>query len=339
METLKNYTTLSGLERVAVLMLSLSEQHASKIFSYMDENEIKDISKTMSNLGKVPAGIVESLLIDFTEQLLSSGSLVGSLDSTRRMLMKIMPQDKVDVMLEQIQGPAGRTMWDKLSNINEELLANYLKNEYPQTVAVVLSRIRPDHAARVVTLLPENLVMEVMLRMLRMENVRKEILEDIERTLRVEFVNNLDKAQQRDTYEVMANIFNYMDRANETRLLASLEERNFEAAERIRQLMFTFDDMVRIDKAGIQAVIRVADKTKLAMALKGATDTIKDLFFSNMSERGGKILKDDMESLGMVRVKDVEEAQSYVVTTAKDLAEKGEIRIRLSGEDDERMVG
>ncbi len=339
MEARKDYISLSGTERVAVMMLSLSEEQVSKLFTLMDESEIKEIALTMSNLGKVSSNVVEIMFTDFVEQISSTGSLIGSFESTKRLLSKALPQEKVDNIMEEISGPAGRTMWDKLSNINEELLANYLRNEYPQTVSVVLSRIRPEHSAKVLTLLPESLAMEVVMRMLRMENVRKEILDDIERTLRTEFMSNIAKSSRRDSYEMVAEIFNFLDRSNEAKFIGALEERNLEAAERIKNLMFTFEDMVKIDSTGIQTLIRVVDKNKMALALKGASEKVKDLFFGNMSERAGKLMKEDMEAMGMVRVRDVDEAQAYIVTTAKDLANKGEIMIRNAGDNGDELIG
>ena len=339
MEEIKSYSSLSGLERVSLLMLSLSDKHVGKLFSFMEETEIKDITKTMTGLGKISSDIVESVLMDFIDEILSSGSVVGSLESTKRILLKIMPEERVNGLLADLKGPAGRTMWDKLSNINEELLSNYLKSEYPQTIAVVLSRIRPEHAAKVIPLLPESLTLEVMLRMLRMDSIRKEVLDDIERTLRIEFVNNVGGATQRDSFETMADIFNYMDRTNESRYLGALEERNADVVERIKQLMFTFDDILRINNPGIQAIIRVSDKTKLALALKGGNEGVKALFFSNMSERSGKIMKDEMDSMGMVKVKDVDDAQTYVVSIAKELANSGELVIKSANEAEEQLIG
>ncbi len=248
--------------------------------------------------------------------------------------MKALGKDRVDSIMEDIRGPAGRTTWDKLGNVNEEILAAYLKNEYPQTIALVLSKIKPEHAARVLTVMPEDLAMDVILRMLSMDAVKKEVLDGIEKTLRVEFMSNLAKTQRRDSHEMMADIFNNFDRNTEGAFMGALEERDAEAAERIRNLMFTFEDLVKIDPSGIQAMLRNVDKDKLGIALKGASETIKDLFFSNMSERASKILKEDMEALGPVRLKDVDESQMYIVNIAKELAAKGEIIIAdASGED------
>jgi flagellar motor switch protein FliG len=330
----EDYRSLTGPEKAAVLLLAIGEEQAMKVFGHMDDEEIKEISQVMANLGTVSSTIIEKLFVEFADQLSSTGSLVGTYESTERLLSRVLGKDKVGTIMEEIRGPAGRTMWDKLGNVNEEVLANYLKNEYPQTVAVVMSKIKPDHASRVLGLLPENFSMEVIMRMLRMEAVQKDVLDDVERTLRTEFMSNLARTQRRDAHEIMAEIFNNLDRNTENRLMAALEERNRDSAEKIKALMFTFEDLQKIDPTGIQTLLRGVDKGKLAIALKGAPDSMKDLFFSNMSERAAKILKEDMESMGPIRLRDVEESQAYMVATAKELAAKGEIIIAEGGKDE-----
>ena len=228
-------------------------------------------------------------------------------------------------------------MWDKLGNVHEQVLANYLKNEYPQTVAVVLSKLKEDHAARVLSILPEGFAMEVVMRMLHMEAVQKEVLESMEKTLRVEFMSNLAKATRVDSHEMMAEIFNSLDRATEARFMTALEERNRESAEKVRQLMFTFEDLVRLDSAGAQVLLRHVEKEKLALALKGASPAIMELFTANMSGRAAKMLKEDMDALGPVRLKDVEEAQVAVVTLTKELSNSGQITLS-EGKEDGEMV-
>jgi flagellar motor switch protein FliG len=301
----------------------------------MDEDEIKEVSQIMSNLGTVSSTLVEKLLVDFVSQMSGTGSLMGSYESTERLLVGILPPERVSTIMEEIRGPAGRTMWDKLGNVNETVLANYLKNEYPQTVSVVLSKIKPEHAARVLGALPEEFALEVVQRMLRMESVQKDILDKVEQTLRVEFMSNLARTAKRDAHEQMAEIFNNFDRQTESRFITALEERSRDSAERIKALMFTFEDLGKLDPGSIQTLLRNVEKDKLALALKGATDGLRDVFFSNMSERAGKILRDDMEAMGPVRLKDVDEAQMRMVNVAKDLANKGEIMIAGgSGEDE-----
>ena len=335
MRVREDYRTLTGAEKSAILLLSLGEDHTAKIFEQLDEDEIMQISQTMSTLGKVSANVTERLFVEFAEGMSSTSSLVGSLDSTERLLARVLGKDKVDNIMEEIRGPAGRTMWEKLSNVSEEILASYLQKEYPQTVAVVISKITPEHAARVLAMLPEGFAMEVIMRMLRMEAVQKEVLDDVERTLRTEFMSNLARTNRRDSHEIMAEIFNNLERAVETQFMGSLEERNPDAAEKIRSLMFTFEDLAKLDPGALQTIIRTADKEKIPLALKGASDAMKDLFFGNMSERAAKIMKEDIAAMGPVRLKDVEEAQQSIVSTTKDLADRGEITIVTSKDDDE----
>ena len=331
----EDYRSITGPEKAAILLMALSEEQAAKLFSQLDDEEIKEISQVMAGLGSVSSNIVERLFVEFAEQVSSTGSLVGSMDSTQRLLGKVLGEERVGEIMEEIRGPAGRTMWDKLANVNEQVLANYLKNEYPQTVAVVLGKITQAHSAAVLATLPENFAMEVVMRMLRMEAVNKDIEKDVERVLRTEFMSNLARTNRRDSHEMMAEIFNNLDRATESRFLSGLEERNKDAAERIRSLMFTFEDLQRLDPAGVQTLLRAVDKDKLVIALKGASEELRDLFFSNMSERAAKLMREDMQSLGPIRLKDVEDAQQAMVQSAKDLADRGEIVIGGSGGDDQ----
>lgn len=329
------YRKLDGPKKAAMFLVALGETNAIKLFSMMEEDEIRELSGVMSTLGQINSDIIERLFHEFAEQVQASGALVGNYDSTERLLVKALGKGRVDTIMEEIRGPAGRTTWDKLGNVSEEILANFLKNEYPQTIAVVLSKIKPDHAARVLSNLPEELSVEVLLRMLSMESVKKDVMDGIEKTLRMEFMSNLAKRQSRDSHELLAEIFNNFDRNAETKFMSKLEERTPESAERVRALMFTFEDLAKIDSSGIQVLLRSADKDKLTVALKGSSDTIKDLFFSSMSERAAKIMREDMGSMGPVRIKDVDEAQMYVVSVAKDLASKGEIVISSDNAEDQ----
>ncbi len=222
----EDYRTLSGPQNAAMLMLSLDDEYSTKMFALMDDEEIKEFSQTMANLGTVNASVAERLFAEFAGKLSATGSLFGSMEITERLLLKSMPKERVDQILEDIRGPAGRTMWEKLNSVNELVLANYLKNEYPQTVAVIMTKINVDHAARVLSMLPENFSIEVIMRMLRMEAVQKEVLDHVERTLRAEFMLNL----------------------------------------------------ARVDAGGIQILLRHAEKEKLAIALKGAGESIRICF-------------------------------------------------------------
>jgi flagellar motor switch protein FliG len=329
-------TRLTGPQKAAVLMLALGDEYCARLFALMHEDEIKEISTAMAMLGSVRSEQVERLCHDFAEQLGTSGSVVGSFENTERLLLKTLPRERVQQIMEEIRGPAGRTMWDKLGNVNEAVLANYLKNEYPQTVAVVLAKVRPAHAARVLAQLPDGFAMEVVMRMLRMESVQKEVLDGVERTLRSEFMSNLARSTRRDAHEMMAEIFNSLDRQAEQRFLTALEDRNREAAERIKSLMFTFDDLQRLTPQAVQTLLRAVEKDKLPLALKGASEKLRELFFSNLSERAAKMLREEIEALGPVKLRDVDEAQAGIVGLAKELAAQGQIEISESA--DEELV-
>src|SRR6478672_879276 len=252
-------TRLNGAEKAAIILLALGEEHMV-LWESLDDEEIKEISQAMSSLGTVSSSCVEDLMVEFISGLSSAGAIMGSYEQTQRLLASFMPGEKVEGLMEEIRGPAGRTMWDKLANVNEAVLANYLKNEYPQTVAVVLSKIKGEHAARVLSALPEDFALECVQRMLRMEPVQREILDKIEATLRTEFMSNLARTSKRDSHEMMADIFNNFDRQTEARFITALEERNRESAERIRALMFVFEDLGKLDPGGVQTLLRQVEK-------------------------------------------------------------------------------
>ncbi len=335
-DTVVTVAHLHGSEKAAILLLALGED-AKPIWDRMDDDELREISQAMSNLGPVKAETVEYLIKDFVNRLSGSGAVTGSYDQTHRLLLQFLPREKVDALMEELRGPAGRTMWDKLANVNEQVLANYLKNEYPQTVAVVLSKIKTDHSARVLTALPPEFALEVIQRMLRMEPVQRDILEKIESTLRTEFMTNLARTSKRDSHEQMAAIFNNFDRQTEGRFMSLLEDKNKDAADRIRSLMFVFEDLSKLDPGGVQTLLRNVDKDKLALALKGANDEMRNLFMSNMSERAAKLMRDDMAAMGPVKLKDVEGAQQEMVVIAKALADRGEIML-AEGSGEEELI-
>jgi flagellar motor switch protein FliG len=328
---------LRGDEKAAVLLLALGPDFGKPIFDELDELEVKQLSRAMVRLGPITQSMLDDLLVEFVTTISSTGMISGNTDTTERLLLSFLPQDRVDSIMEEIRGPAGRNIWEKLSNVQEDVLAAYLKNEYPQTIAVVLSKIAADHAGKVLAELPEDLSMDVVQRMLGLDPVQKDILDKIELTLRTEFMSTLSTTKRRDSHEQMAEIFNAFDRQTEARFMTGLEERSREDAERIKALMFTFEDLSKLEASAIQTLLQRVDKKDLGLALKGATDPIKEFFFANMSQRAAKMLKDDMQSMGPVRLKDVDEAQSRMVATAKDMAARGEIVI-LKSKSDEMMV-
>lgn len=325
-----------GARNAAILMLAVGEESATNIFSGMDDFEIRDISREMATLGKVSSQEVEDVINEFSEAVgTGSAGIMGGWGATERYLMSFMDESRVRDLMDEMRGPAGRTMWEKLANVSEDILANYLKNEYPQTVAVIVSRIKPGHAAKVLAALPEELALEVIERILIMDNVSREVIESVEDSLKNEFMRNLAAKQKRDSHELMAEIFNNFDRSNEQKFMDLLDKRSHDDAERIRSLMFTFEDLKKTDDKGIQTILREAEKDQLPVALKGADEELLEMFLRNMSERASKILEEDMDAMGPVRVKDVDEAQNAIVMVAKRLAETGQIVLAEEGSADD----
>ena len=332
---IKNFSELNGPQRAAVLLLMLGEKHGGPIWSMLEEDEVKRVSYAMAQLGSIEARTVEELVVDFVSRLSSTGAVTGSIDRTEELLAKIFPADEVASIISDIKGASGRRMWQRLSHIDADILGAYLRNEYPQTVAVILSRISPDHTARVLSILPDDFAVDVMNRMLKMDTVQKEALEHIEETLRNEFVTTISQASRRDANELMAEVFNAFDRQTEARFFSALDSVNRDAAKKIRELMFTFEDLTKLDPGSVQTLMRQMDRDTLGRALKGAPEGIREFFFSNMSSRASKNLQDEMAAMGPIRLKDVDDAQSKMVNMAKELADKGEIMISKNRAEEE----
>ncbi len=327
-----NYKSLSGAEKTAIVFLTLGEERGSRLMERLDEDEIRMVSRAMAGLGNVTSNLVEALIRGFAERFANAGSVMGTFESTERMLLKFLPGDRDTEIMGEIRGPAGRTMWEKMSNVNEGVLANYLKSEYPQTTAVVLSKIRPEHAAKVLPMLPPRLRFEVIERMIQLEAVQREVLMDVEATLHAEFMTNYARSHGHDAHERMADIFNRVDRDTLQEILSDLDRELPESAQRIKQLMFTFEDLMRLDQGALQTVIRKCDPGQLAIALKGAEPAHRERFLSAMSDRGRLIMEDEIDNMGPMRLRDVHEAQAEVVQVAKGLADDGVILIPQSDE-------
>jgi flagellar motor switch protein FliG len=325
---------LTGPEKAAILLLAVDAENSSKIFAMMTEEEVKEVSGAMAKLGVIRPDVVEHLVHEFTTELSNLTPFVGNIDTTEKLLEKALGKEKIKNLLDEIRGPVGKNTWDKLGNVNEDILASYLKNEYPQTAALIISKLASNHAARVLSSLPEDFTTEVLLRMINMEPVKKEVLDRVEKILKAEFISTLTKTQKHNTNVIIAEIFNNFDRNNETRYMKILENKVPESAATIKDLMFTFDDLIKVNGAGIQAMMRNIDKSKLTIALKGASEQIRTLFTSNMSQRAAKILQEDIEALGPVKVKDVDQAQGAIVAIAREMAMNGEITIAGGGDEE-----
>lgn len=333
----RKLSELSGAERAAILLLVLGEEHGGQLWSALDDDELRKVTLAMSSLGTVTAKIVEQVLAELANAS-NRMTVVGDYDRTQELLMALLPKDRVDPIMEEIRGPAGRTIWQRLSNVQDHLLANYLKTEHPQTVALILSKIKADHAAKVLALLPDEFATDVMLRILQLDTVSKSTLDQVEDSLRTNFIANLSQVSRRDAHDLLAEIFNSFDRQNETKFMEALEGAAFKSAEKIRALMFTFEDITKLDPNSAQVLIRSVDKADLAKALKGTAPHVKEFFTSKMTARAAAVFNDEMSSLGPIRLKEVDESQQRIIGITKSLADKGEIIIAKGGQEDDMIL-
>ncbi|MDP2192977.1 MAG: flagellar motor switch protein FliG [Alphaproteobacteria bacterium] len=322
---------MTGKDRAAILMLSLPERITTELLSALDPHEIKEISMAMLKVKKADPEIIKAITQLFIFDLTGQRGMIGTVDGVRRLLSSFLSPEQADGILDEINGLVGRTVWDKLGNVHDESLANYLINEYPQTVAVVLTKIPAKSAAKVLARLPHEFSHDILNRMLDIDLVKKEIVEDIELNLKTDFMSRLSKPYKRDPFMNVAEIFNFMDQPSENRLLDSIEGEDADRAERIRSLMFTFKDLKKMDTQSFQRLARAIDKADLSVALKGADEDMKDLFFNTMTERAKKLMKEEIDQMGPVRVKQVEEAQMNIITKAKKLAEENMIFLPNQG--------
>jgi flagellar motor switch protein FliG len=332
-----NYQSLSGPEKAAVVFLILGEEQGSKLMERLDEEEIRNVSRAMSSLGNITATLLESVLRNFTEKFSKGGAVVGSHETAERMLGKFMAADRVKEIMNEISGPTGRSMWEKISNISENVLADYLKNEYPQTVAAVMSKLKPENTSRILTLLPQNLQVEVITRMISIEPPQRDILSDIENTLHTEFLVNFNRTTVYDAHAIVADIFNRTDPEAVERLFAELEKTDPDAVKSIKNKMFTFEDLTRLDQNSLSQVIRAIEGDQLPIALKGAPPNVRDIFLGCLSERAKAMLMDEIAQMRPLKMKDVQEAQTAIVQVAKTLAENNVI-VLPTGEDEGMVI-
>jgi flagellar motor switch protein FliG len=314
--------------------MCLDPERSKRLLTQLDEDEVRRLSAAMARLGRTDLETVEEVIEEFRTQVGHGVSLVGGYEAAEKMLSLFLPPDKVAEIMEEAKGPNGRNIWDKLSHIQPQTLSGYLRNEYPQTAAVILSRLPAHHAAKVVRLLPNKLAADISLRMVRLTSVQRPVLMDIEEALKREFTSVLGRAYERDSASIVAEMLNRSEQDVVDRILAELEEKEPQAAARIRRIMFTFEDLQRIEPSTFGLLIAEIPSERLPIALASASDETRDLFLSQMSERARKMLIEEIENQAMPRRKTIEEAQSEIIDIAKRMINEGRVVLREQDEDE-----
>ncbi|MBO9428627.1 flagellar motor switch protein FliG [Sulfitobacter sp. R18_1] len=329
---------LKGSEKSAVLFLCLGEERSSNLMRQMEEDEVFALTRAMAGLGMVTSEVVEDVITEFMEGMTSGGGVVGNFGAAEKFLGKFLSPEKVEEIMRDVRGPIkGKDLWERFSSLNEAVIAGYLKSENAQTVAAILSKVKADVTAKVLPLLGKEAMHDVIQRMIVMEAVPRDILEQIEDTLEAEFIMSASRASGPDSHQRMADVFNKLDLETFEGVSQALDEEMPDVFAKIKQKMFTFDDLARLDIQSLGRVIRAAEGNVMPTALKGAKKEVREYFLSALPERSRNMLLEEMNTMGPVRMKDVQNAQSSLVDVAKALAEDGSIQLP-SNDDDDVMI-
>lgn len=328
-------SAIDGAKKTAVLLLTLGEQFASEVFKRMDRNELAAVSKAMVDLDTVPKELVEAVLREFYRDLVTGREMIrGGQEAVKRLLLPNVDSDTAKYVSDYLNLDTGPTPFREISKVSPKLLAQILRNEHPQTLALIIGNLRSEQAADLLTKLPAGVRTEVLMRLARLEAVPEEMLMAVDKVLQSQLIAMGGKEGKKvGGIQAVAEILNAVDRSTEEEVLAEIEEESPGTAEEIRNLMFVFDDVVGLDDKAVREMLKEVSNEDLTMALRGANEEMRALFFKNMSERAGNMIKEDLEIMGPTRLADVETAQQNIVKIVRRLESEGRIVIsRGSGD-------
>lgn len=329
---------LTGPEKAAVLLMVLGEDSAGEIIGKLDEKEIQTIGNYMSYLGSVDSDTMDKVSQEFYENLSSgeAGVTIAGKDFIKNALLKGLDPLKVAEIMDNISLPGEETGGglETLMMLDPKTIVNFLRNEHPQTAAIILAHLEATRAAEVVKIMPDKIRAEIVLRLATLERVVPGVIKDLDEALQSEFsATGAVEGSKIGGINTVAEILNQLDHATESSILAEIEENTPDLAENIRNLMFVFADLIKLDDRGFQLVLKEVPQQELIMALKTASEPLKEKIFKNMSTRAATMLKEDLEALPPQRLSDVEKAQQNIIVIVKRLEEEGKIVIGGGGEE------
>ncbi len=327
----------SGPVKAAIFLLAMGEEFSAEVFKHLKDAEVRQVSTLMAQISNIPGESVQTVLDEVKEKMsLVQGEVsVPVEDFLKKVLFSSMPEEQAREIYEDIMRQLHPSTFQKLSGLEPKVIVNFLANEHPQTIAVILAHLDPDFSASVLSELPERLQADVMLRIANLEKISPDIVSEIDRVLEEElFAVEMSDATKVGGAEKVAEILNNVERTLEDSLMEQIEDSSEELAEEIRKLMFKFEDLLEVDDGAIVAILKEVSTDELKMALKAASDDLKEKFFSNMSERAGMMLKEDLQMMGPVKLKDVEMAQQAIIRVAKRLESEGKIVLGGKGGDE-----
>lgn len=333
--SLESYEDMSGAEKSAVLLSLLGNNVTAQVFKHMKDNDVKRLVSQMGAVTKVPIGIVKQVLVDFYQEISEHETLIFGQAQGRDFILETLGEDRAKTVLGQLSVVEGSRTLEALELVDSRTLSNFLLNEHPQTIAVILAHLDPNKKCDVLKRLPEAIQTEVVLRIANLDYISPTLIAQVDEVLKQELatLGTID-TQQLGGVQPIAEMLNVMDKTSEQNIMARVEEKDPQLAEEIRKLMFVFEDIIFIDDRGMQQLLKEVQNDRLVIALKTAPEEIREKIFRNVSKRAGELMREDLEALGPIRLSDVETAQQDIVNVAKRLESEGKIIISRGGEGD-----
>jgi len=332
----KEKAELSVADKAAVILYTLGEETASQVMRYMEHDDVRELSKSMTSMSSISSKDVDNIVGEFHDRVSNEEGTIVSIeeDYVKSVITNVVGEKSAERILESISLQEDGSYIEIFRNLDIRVLAEFIKNEHPQTIALIISQLLPEEASEVMASLQDNLQLDVIGRLAKLENISPEMLRDVARVLEREIKTASTGARQMGGVKSISEILNNMDRQASSAILVRIEENDPEMAEEIRQNMFIFEDLIKVDDKGIQEILKEISTDILAKSMKTVSDAIKEKIFKNMSERAADMLKEDVEDMGPTRLADIEKAQNEIVKVAMKLADEGKIFIAGGKEDD-----
>ncbi|MCP4114776.1 MAG: flagellar motor switch protein FliG [Desulfobacteraceae bacterium] len=330
-----NPEKMTGAEKAAVFLLVMGEEYAAKIMGKMSDREIREVAFEMSKIDYISPEMLEAVSLDFVERFEGESKMVIEGDSFfKNVLASSLGGDKAEAILKDVENRKRALPFVWSRDVNVATLAGYIEGEHPQTIAMVLAHMPSEIASEILMYVPDEKKGDIALRVARLGQISEDVVRDVDRALKNELSGAVGPGGKAGGLQVLVDIINGVDKATEDVVMEFVEEDSAEMANDIRNMMFVFEDMVAIDDRAMREILKKVEGQQLTYALKTATDDMKDKIFSNLSQRAGEMLKDDLDTMGPVRLAEVEEAQQSIVRAAKELEADGTIALGGKGKDD-----
>ncbi|MDR1111898.1 MAG: flagellar motor switch protein FliG [Deltaproteobacteria bacterium] len=317
---------LTGPEKAAIFLLTMGEEFTTDVFKELEDIEIKSLGKAMTNISNVSPGQIQDVLWEFLQSMEEPGEIrVKGDDFFKNTIGRALDGSRADGLIQDVNSPVP---FSNIKNIDAKALGNFIRNEHPQTIALVLAHIDPGKSAQIISEFPEPLQQDVMLRIADLDSVPISVLDEVEQVLREEI-----KAQgpvggrPAGGSSTVAEILNQVDQNTENAILTKLEEERSDLANEVRKLMFVFEDLINVDDRSIRTILKEVNNDELTMAMKSASPAMQEKIFSNLSERAADMIREDLEAMGPTRLADVEKSQQAILRAAKKLEAEGKIVI------------